>query len=357
MARIALVVLALLSVASVASAQPVTAPDGRTFALVNLRERFDECSGAGGEHYIFDVEVAAGSPAIKAHAGGHSVHLGLLPQWPKAAASRWFVAELVIAKRPSEDRDDNPDSSVAGWCLDRLPPTQASVHRVIAVADRAEGVKVLAAVGATGLPRAYATIGSVKRPGVETLAIVRVVERVDRDRNDFRIETVDGAAPAVIDFGVLPVWTGDLVVVAVDGPRRARTVTRALIADDLAAAKRWKVAFAAGWPPEAVVTGWSGEHAVARWSAIGKVKRGTRRCGAEVALSTWSGSSFQIEPARVAAPAGTLPKDVITGVVVPQPPDRCGRVARFVRVYHTPGGTRADWIVAGEAALSPALVE
>ncbi|HUQ07582.1 MAG TPA: hypothetical protein VM261_34045 [Kofleriaceae bacterium] len=364
----------LLCTASVAAADPapagpVTAPDGRTFALVNLRQRFDECSGAGGEHYVFDVEVAAGSPTMKAHTGGHAIYLGLLGHRalaPAAAsADRWYVAELVIAKRLSEDRDGNPDSSVSGWCLDGIPPTQASVQRLITVADHDAGLKVLAAIGATGLPRAYATVGSVKRPGPETLAIVRVVERIDRDANAFRVETVEGSAPAVVDFATLPVWTGDLVVVAVTTPggsavartRGTPTVTRALVADDLAEAKRWKTAVAAGWPPEAQVTGWSGSYAVARWSAAGKVKRGTRRCGAEVELSTWSGSSFQIDPVRVAAPAGTRAKDVVTGVVVPQPADRCGRVARFVRVYQTPGATRADWIVAGEPAPSAAIVE
>jgi hypothetical protein len=367
MNRIALAALAaLLCIITTATATadpaaptgPVTAPDGRTFALVNLRQRFDECSGAGGEHYVFDVEVAAGSPAIKAHAGGHSIHIGLLPQWAKVTGDHWFVAEIVIAKRLSEDADGNPDSSVSGWCLDRIPATQASVQRVIAVADRDAGHRVLAGLASTGLPRAAAQVGSIKPPATERAAIVRVIERIDRDANEFRVETVDGAAPDVIDFATLPVWTGDLVVVAVATRRSGSSaVTRALVADDLADARRRKTAVAAGWPPDATVTGWSGAYAVARWSATGKVKRGTRRCGREVVLSTWSGSSFQIEPARVAAPAGTLPKDVITGVVVPQPPDRCGRVARFVRVYHTPGGTRADWIVAGEAALSPAIVE
>ena len=360
MNRIALLVL-LTTVSSAAAdpavTGPVTAPDGRTFALVNLRQRFDECSGAGGEHYIFDVEVAAGKPALRGHAGGHAIHLGLLPHRATATGDRWYVAEIAIAKRLSEDRDGNPDSSVRGWCLDRLPATQASIQRLIQVADRAKGHEVLARLATTGLPRAHAVVGSVKRPGVETQAIVRVVERIDRDKTEFRIEAVDGTAPGVVDFGALPVWTGDLVVVAVDGRRASPVVTRALIADDLAEARRWKAAVASGWPPEAITAGWSGEYAVARWSAAGEVKRGSRGCGPEVVLSTWAGSSFQIEPPRVAAPAGTRAKDIVTGIVIPQPADRCGRVARFVRVYTTPGATRADWVVAGQRAATAAIAE
>ena len=356
MSRIAL--LLVLATASTAAADPavtgpVTAPDGRTFALVNLRQRFDECSGAGGEHYVFDIEVAAGKPALRGHAGGHAIRLGLLPHRAQATGDRWYVAEIAIAPRLSEDRDGNPDSSRAGWCLDRLPPTQASVLRLVSVADRTKGHEVLARLAATGLPRAQAKLGSGKRPDVEKQAIVRVVERVDRDRTDYRVESVEGTAPKELDFGALPVWTGDLVVVALEG----LVATRALIADDLAEARRWKAAVGAGWPPEATTAGWSGEHAVARWSAAGDVKRGARGCGTEVVLSTWSGSSFQIDPPRVAAPTGTRVKEVVTGVVVPQPADRCGRVARLVRVYKTPGATRADWIVAGQRAATPAINE
>ena len=361
MTRIALLLLLATVSTSAASPDvvtgPVTAPDGRTFALVNLRQRFDECSGAGGEHYIFDVEVAAGKPAVKGHAGGHAVHLGLLGHRATAVGDRWYVAEVAIAARLSEDRDGNPDSSVAGWCLDRLPKTQASVLRLVAVADRDEGHRVLARLATTSLPRHHAKLGAVKKPGVERLAIVRVVERVDRDKNDFRVETVDGTAPPVIDVGVLPVWTGDLLVLAIDGPKTAPVVTRALIADDLAEARRWKAAVSSGWPPEAPTAGWSGDHAIARWSAAGEVKRGTTRCGPEVVLSTWSGNSFQIEPPRVAAPVGLRAKDIVTGIVVPQPADRCGRVARFVRLYKTPGATRADWAVAGQRAPSATIIE
>jgi len=335
----------------------VTAPDGRTFALVNLRQRFDECSGAGGEHYVFDVEVAAGTPALRGHAGGHAIHLGLLAHRATATSDRWYVAELAIAARVSEDRDGNPDSSVAGWCLDRLPATQASVQRLITVKDRDEGRAVLARLATTGLPRAHAVLGTAKRPGDERFAIVRVVERVDRGGSEYRVESVEGTAPAVIDFGTLPAWTGDLVVVAIDGPPASPVVTRALIADDLAEARRWQTAVASGWPPEATTAGWSGAYTVARWSAAGKVKRGSARCGAEVELSSWSGSSFQIEPPRVAAPPGVRTKDIVSGIVVPQPVDRCGRVARFVRAYQTPGATRADWALGGERAPSAAIIE
>jgi hypothetical protein len=83
----------------------------------------------------------------------------------------------------------------------------------------------------------------------------------------------------------------------------------------------------------------------------------SKRCGDEVVLSTWSGSSFQPTPPRVAAPAGTKPKDIVTGIMIPQPADRCGRTHRFVRAYQTPGATRADWAVGGQRAPSAAIME
>lgn len=351
MHRIAfLAVLVTASVASADASDPITAPDGRTFAVVVVRERFEECSNAGGEHDVFDVDLPASSPPMKAHAGGHSVRLGL-------KAGQWYVAEVTIGPRLSEDRDGNPDSSVAGWCLDRVPRTQASVSRLIPVADRDAGQKLLAAIGVTGLPRAQTQLSSSR--GTDSLAIVRVRERVDPATTRFRVEVVDGWAPEVIDLATLPAWTGDLLVVAVTGSHAHPVVTRALIADNLADARRWKTAVATRWPPDSRVAGWGGEYAVARWMAIGNVKRGSRRCGAELSLSTWTGSSFQIEPTRVAAPAGTRARDVITAVVVPQPKDSCGRTARIVRAYKTPGATyaTANALVGGATAPSAAIIE
>jgi hypothetical protein len=355
--------LALLTTASVASADardPIIAPDGRTFAVVVVRERFDECSNAGGEHYIFDVDLPASSSPMKAHAGGHSIYMGLLPDGGlhrTASKEQWYVAEITIAPRLSEDRDGNPDSSVSGWCLDRVPRTQASVSRLIPVADRDAGRTLLGTIGVTGLPRAQVTYMPARSH--ESLAIVRVVERVAADATRFRVDVVNGRSPDVIDFGPLPVWTGDLVVVVVDTTDKRPVITRALIADNLADAVRWKAAVVAGWPPDSIVAGWGGAYAVARWTAVGKVKRGSRRCGAELVLSTWQGSSFQIEPTRVAAPAGTRARDVITAVVVPQPADSCGRTAHIVRAYKTPGATyaTANAIVAGTKAPSAPIVE
>jgi hypothetical protein len=342
----------------------VDGPDGRRYAVVSTDLRIDECSGAGGEHYVFDVDVAPSSQPIRAHAGGHAVYLGLLPHRlrgradPRSGAARWFVAELAIAARLSEDRDGNPDSSVAGWCLDVLPPTQGSVFRVIPVADRDEGRRLLAEVVRTGLPRLHATLAAAPPRAVTSLAIVRVRERAPAGDGHHRVDVVDGAAPDVVDLGALPVWTGDLVVAELAGLTGATVVTRALVADDLADARRWKSALAAGWPPDAQPTGWAGAYATARWATVGKVTRGAGGCGPELSLSSWDGSSFQITPPRVAAPPGVRPGDVIGAVVVPlASPDGCGRSARLVRAYATPGQTRATWLVAGEPAPAPPLVE
>src|SRR5262245_47030062 len=40
---------------------PQTAPDGRIFAVVASVKMIEECSNAGGEHYVFAVDDAGGN--------------------------------------------------------------------------------------------------------------------------------------------------------------------------------------------------------------------------------------------------------------------------------------------------------
>src|SRR5688500_550699 len=72
---------------------PRTAPDGRVYAVVSTELLVQECSGMGGEHYVFTVDDPAARAPVRLHAGGHGVRLGLLPEWGHQP-TRWFVAEI-----------------------------------------------------------------------------------------------------------------------------------------------------------------------------------------------------------------------------------------------------------------------
>ena len=89
--------------------------------------------------------------------------------------------------------------------------------------------------------------------------------------------------------------------------------------------------------------------------------KGKRGCGLEVKITTHSGTSYVLDPMRVAAPAGANRGDLVAAVVVPNYPDgkdRCGRTARAVRAYTAPAGaTGAAWMISGDAAPAPALIE
>lgn len=332
-----------------------------SFVVLSTVARFDECSGAGGEHYVFRVDDPSGGARdpVLVHAGGHAVYLDLLPQggWP---ATRWLAAEVAMVQRVSEDGDDNPDSSVSGWCLDDLPRTQGEVLRWVDAADRADARRIVEQLRATGLPRSQLVVRAAR--GAESFAVVRILARVEGSEDRFTVQSVEGAAPAEIDLAVgvpdaprrrgtgpFTPWTGDWLVVAVARDGARSVVTRALLADDEGAARRWRAAIVArGWPPMASGAGWAGDAAFTRWAARGRVVRGADACGPEMDLDTWEGSHFQIDPPRVAAPAGVALGDRVTAVVVPQPRDRCGRVARVVRAWVTPSEQRPSWVVAAQ---------
>lgn len=146
-----------LSCAGRAPAPPargvVTGPAGQAYAVVELRARIDECSGAGGEHYIFSIDEGDGARARLAHGGGHARYLGLAPGFalgPAGAASRpprYFVAELALLPSPR-----GPGPGAAGWCLDQMPAVHAGVLRLVAAPDRASARRRLAEVARHGMP-------------------------------------------------------------------------------------------------------------------------------------------------------------------------------------------------------------
>jgi hypothetical protein len=101
-------------------------------AVVEVSFRIDECSGAGGAHVILrPVEIVRGQAIGLVHHGGHAY-------WPahEFEPGDLFVAGIWPIQRLDEDRDGNPDSSRAGWCLSGLPRTEALAGPVEPAAGR-----------------------------------------------------------------------------------------------------------------------------------------------------------------------------------------------------------------------------
>ncbi len=340
-------------------------PPGHALVVVSATAVQQECSGAGGEHYTLTADSPGGGLF---HAGGHAIYLGILPEWGNPPPAPWFVAEVHRFPPISADADDNPDSSVSGWCLDRLPRFDGEALRLVPAAGRDDAHRLLAQLQATGLPRSAIELGGATTG--DELAVVRV-----RSHNDvsgdraYQLELVDGDAPSALLIPAAPprprahalpfeAWTGDLLVVAATGAGSKRRITRALVADDLADARRWRTALAtATWPPTWMSPGWSGAFRTARWAAVGKVVAGKTGCGDELEITTYAGTSFVLDPMRVAAPPGVSRGDVVTAILLPTEADRCGRRARVVRAYATPGATAAYWITGGEPVPSTAILE
>jgi hypothetical protein len=144
-----LIVSALL-VSQSSSAQPKPPKPKATLAVVEVIQRFDECSGAGGEHFVLRIHDG-GKPRL-AHAGGHASYLGLLgtPQKPR---STFYVAELELLEPPR-----NPSSK--GWCLDRMPTFHADARRLVIAKSRADAEQLLVKLAAKGLPTPAPTWGT-----------------------------------------------------------------------------------------------------------------------------------------------------------------------------------------------------
>lgn len=147
--------------------------EGRAYAAVTLLYRVDECSGAGGEHYVFAIDEGAGASAAPrlAHGGGHAFYVGLIPgapvlldqglDRPPVRPPRHYVAELQLLPPPEPFPPTAPAPAPlrfpSGWCLDGLPT------RVSAA--------VLAVVPANDLPGARRLLGEVAEGGMPASAV------------------------------------------------------------------------------------------------------------------------------------------------------------------------------------------
>jgi hypothetical protein len=131
--------------APVPPAKPLTAADGRTYAVVELKRTIGECSNLGGTHYSFAVDES-GVPRM-IHAGGHGapdLHL---------ANDTYYVAEVMLKDRPDPPEDD------AGWCLADLPAYSGEALRFVPARDLADARVRLAAIRRDGLPATAYTLG------------------------------------------------------------------------------------------------------------------------------------------------------------------------------------------------------
>jgi hypothetical protein len=126
-----LLLLLLFAHSAIAQPKPKT-----TLAVVEVVQRFVECTGAGGEHYVLRIHDGRKPPRY-AHAGGHGSYLGLLDRTQRQPA--FFLAELVDV--PSSANDRAP-------CLEKFPAYDAHARRLVRAKDAADAEKLRA----RGLP-------------------------------------------------------------------------------------------------------------------------------------------------------------------------------------------------------------
>ncbi len=239
--------------AGVARVQP--APDGHLFAIVRVIQRIEECSNAGGEHYV--LELADGTGRL-AHVGGHAVRIGLIdnafgihlqPSDPTKAPGRFIVAELTMNPPTDPDADGNPDSSRDGWCLSGLPKFAASAVRLLPARDLADAKRLLDRVQRLGMPPKPTDLAPDRPPSPrDDIAIARITAVGTEGTRVMlaQLEAVEGDPPARIPVSPFrSPHPGDFVVIASSG----KLTTRYLLPNDLASARRWAADIRRdGWP-------------------------------------------------------------------------------------------------------------
>jgi hypothetical protein len=139
----------------------------RVFAVVSTSEEYDECTNMGGEHYLFEGEVAG--KHVLLHGGRHGESLGLFCREDDckhpgdAVTPRWFVAEveskanIAVAPLRSVDRDDSWRTPY--FCGEFMPELDGLVVALVPAADRADA-EALRATFATTEPTASHGLGA-----------------------------------------------------------------------------------------------------------------------------------------------------------------------------------------------------
>lgn len=319
--------------------------DGREFAVVRLVSVTHECSGAGGEHYAFEIEEPAHLRGGLAHLGGHAVYLGLIPSavslahTPRPAAGvQRYVVELAMTPPVDEDTDANPDSSRAGWCLSHLPRFDASITRALPAADADEAGRLLARVTEDGMPPP--TVEVRPAAGPVDIGVARVVDV--SHAGHVVAEGVHGSVATAFERPDVLLMRGDLIVMESEATAPQRTVTRLMVAHDRADAIRWDAHVRAhGWPPMPIDIG---SIATARWAIAGKVAGGPPGCGPEIEVPhAGYGSNLSLPRMVAPAPTGVQHGETVLAVVTARfEPDGCGHTLHTARAYLAPPGLTRD---------------
>jgi len=123
----------------VSALRPLTAADGHTYAVVELRRTISECSNLGGTHYTFTVDEP-GNPRRLIHAGGHGASDLHLP------SATYYVADVTLKQWP------DPAVSNAGWCLDDMPAYSGEAMRFVPARDLSDARMRLVEIVRWGWP-------------------------------------------------------------------------------------------------------------------------------------------------------------------------------------------------------------
>lgn len=303
--------------------------DGRVYAIASVTDMADECSGAGGEHYVFTIEQPAHLRGKLAHAGGHALYLGLLAAHPAAR----YVVELDVLAAPMT-------VGGAGWCLGHLPAFDARVSRALPVDDADHAARAFADAVDHGMPPAQVAVAAPTGP--EDIGVARVT---GFDTNGAVIvESLDGPVPARFSLPDARPWRGDILVIASEAHGGDRTVTRLMIPRDRDTAMRWADHVRAnGWPEAPRRLPDFGDMTTSRWIIRGSVVEGTGDCGPSIEAPHGYGSSYILPKMVAPAPDGVSVGDEIIAVVSARfRDDACGNNLHTSRVYRAPGVTDND---------------
>ena len=306
---------------------PITNADGRTFAVVEYGSVQQECTGLGGEHHTFHIDMA-GAASKAGHGGGHGFRW-----WHKPVDTRWFIAELAWIPAAKQSAGLAP-------CIEGK--FDARIARVLPTAGREDARRRLAEIAATGMPPQIHEVA--KATGTETVALARV-HSIEPD--GYVLDAIDGAPPSKLSIlAGVAVLEDDLVIVA----RTGAQVTRVMIPDDLASAKRWlAVIRRGGFPGPAFAIGSFGDTAAARWQLVGDLE--TKGDCTTIRSAVAVAGQYQYNNVIVHAPEVTGTGRVVALALKRFEGGPCAATHRALRVYRVPTGHATHAIPNGAVSL------
>lgn len=131
--------IALLTLVACETVPAPSPPPTTQFVLADVLQRYDEGTGAGGQHYLLTLLDGTNR---QAHAGGHALHQNLLP--PGTVVVQ-FGPRPLPPRQPAlavVELDDSATHDICGlWCLGARFDVRAKHAR--RVASRAEGERLI----------------------------------------------------------------------------------------------------------------------------------------------------------------------------------------------------------------------